>query len=127
MEPMVPGSNPAKYPFFFLSLSLFLYFFFFFFFFFFFSFLLCFVVVFSNTYLNNSYLIKCNLIQTNSVQTSSSVYLNFGVNYSCSFYTFLFYCNIFYKTKTVATCSHRLPFIFLALVLSKHCRVCFED
>ena len=45
----MPGSNPAKYQFFF-SLS----------FFFFFSFLLCFVVVFSNTYLNNRYLIMCN-------------------------------------------------------------------
>ena len=26
-------------------------------------------------------------------------------------FLFLFYCNIFYKTKTVATCSHKLPFI----------------
>ena len=26
-------------------------------------------------------------------------------------FKFLFYCNIFYKTKTKATCSHRLPFI----------------
>ena len=26
-------------------------------------------------------------------------------------FSFLFCCNIFYKTKTVATCSHRLPFI----------------
>ena len=28
-------------------------------------------------------------------------------------FTFLFYCNILYKPKTVVTCSHRLPFIFL--------------
>ena len=29
-------------------------------------------------------------------------------------FSFLFYCNIFYKTKTVATCGHRLPFIIQA-------------
>ena len=26
-------------------------------------------------------------------------------------FLFLFYCNILYKTKTVATCSHKLPFL----------------
>jgi len=34
-------------------------------------------------------------------------------------YITFFYSNIFYKTKTVATCSHRLPFILLS------CRVLY--
>ena len=34
-----------------------------------------------------------------------------NLNYRFLQLTFLFYCNIFYKTKTVATCSYRLLFI----------------
>lgn len=99
-RPMVPGSNPAKYPFF---LSVFLFFFLFFFRF-------CFVLVclfvcvfFFNINLNSCYLIKSN---TNKLCSNHpSFLLNFGVNHSCSFYVFLFHCNIFYKTKKVATYS----------------------
>ena len=97
---------------------------FFIFFFFLLSFLLCFVlfglfvclfVFFFNINLNSCYLIKSN---TNKLCSNHpSFLLNFGVNYSCSFYAFLFHCNIFYKTKKVATRSHRLPFIFVAVVL----------
>ena len=99
--------------------SFFSLFFFFFFFFFVIVFaLFCFVclfVFFFNINLNSCYLIKSN---TNKLCSNHpSFLLNFGVNYSCSFYAFLFHCNIFYKTKKVATCSHRLPFIFVAVVL----------
>ena len=34
-----------------------------------------------------------------------------NLNFHSFLHSFLFYCNIFYKTKTVATCSHKLPFI----------------
>ena len=33
------------------------------------------------------------------------------LNFHSFLHSLLFYCNIFYKTKTVATCSHKLPFI----------------
>ena len=34
-----------------------------------------------------------------------------NLNFHRFLHSFLFYCNIFYNTKTVATCSHKLPFI----------------
>ena len=115
-RPMVPGSNPAKYPFFFLSVFLFFFFFGYRFCFVLFCFVCLFVCCFFfNINLNSCYLIKSN---TNKLCSNHpSFLLNFGVNYSCSFYAFLFHCNIFYKTKKVATRSHRLPFIFVAVVL----------
>ena len=96
-----------------------------FFIFFFFCYRFCFVLFcfvclfvcffFFNINLNSCYLIKSN---TNKLCSNHpSFLLNFGVNYSCSFYAFLFHCNIFYKTQKVATRSHRLPFIFVAVVL----------
>ena len=48
-------------------------------------------------------------------QTKPSFFLDFGIHYTCSFpplhFSHFFYCNIFYKARPVATCSHRLPFI----------------
>ena len=44
-------------------------------------------------------------------------------------FSFLFYCNIFPKTKTVATCSHKLPFIIKAkfwLLIFSAREACFE-
>ena len=114
-RPMVLGSNPAKYPFFFLSVFHFFFFVIVFALFCFVLFVCLFVCFFFNINLNSCYLIKSN---TNKLCSNHpSFLLNFGVNYSCSFYAFLFHCNIFYKTKKVATRSHRLPFIFVAVVL----------
>ena len=49
------------------------------------------------------------------VQTKLSFFLDFGIHYTCSFpplhFSRFFYCNIYYKTRQVATCSHSLPFI----------------
>ena len=49
------------------------------------------------------------------VQTKLSFFLDFGIHYTCSFpplhFSRFFYCNIYYKTRKVATCSHSLPFI----------------
>ena len=48
-------------------------------------------------------------------QSKDSIYLRINnLNfYRFPQFTFLFYCNILYKPKTVVTCSHRLPFIYL--------------
>ena len=55
------------------------------------------------------------LVSICDVQTKPSFFLDFGIHHTCSFpplhFSHFFYCNIFYKTRPVATCSHRLPFI----------------
>ena len=94
VEPKVLGWNPASYLFFFPSVFLFL----------FFSFLVCFDCLFL-LLLFLKYIpsrAKIVYLRINN--------LNF---YRFPQFTFLFYCNIFYKPKTVVTCSHRLPFIYL--------------
>ena len=96
VEPKVSGWNPASYPFFFPSVFLF-------FFFFFFVFVLFRLFIFLLLFLK--YIpsrAKIVYLRINN--------LNF---YRFPQFTFLFYCNIFYKPKTVVTCSHRLPFIYL--------------
>ena len=40
------------------------------------------------------------------------------------FFAFFFYCNIFHKTRPVATCSHRLPFIFNEIRKQSHTNLC---
>lgn len=86
VEPKVSGWNPASYPFFFPSVFLFC-----------FSFLFCFDCLFV-------LLLFLKYIPSRA----KIVYLRIN---NLNFYRFLrlkflFYCNIFYKPKTVATCSH---------------------
>ena len=86
VEPKVSGWNPASYPFFFPSVFLFS-----------FSFLFCFDCLFV-------LLLFLKYIPSRA----KIVYLRIN---NLNFYRFLrlkflFYCNIFYKPKTVATCSH---------------------
>ena len=74
--------------------------------------LICFVVVLL-IYLNNCYLIKCN---TNKLCSNQVIlFSQFWRELQLFILYILYYCNIFYKTKTVATCSHRLPFIFFVI------------
>ena len=86
VEPKVSGWNPASYPFFFPFVFLFC-----------FSFLFCFDCLFV-------LLLFLKYIPSRA----KIVYLRIN---NLNFYRFLrlkflFYCNIFYKPKTVATCSH---------------------
>ena len=95
MEPKVSGWNPASYPFFFLlSFSSF----------FFFRFCSVLIVYF------------LLLLFLKYIHSRAKI-VYFRINnlnfYRFPQFTFLFYCNIFYKPKTVVTCSHRLPFIYL--------------
>ena len=95
VEPKVSGWNPASYPFFFLlSFSSF----------FFFRFCSVLIVYF------------LLLLFLKYIHSRAKI-VYFRINnlnfYRFPQFTFLFYCNIFYKPKTVVTCSHRLPFIYL--------------
>ena len=84
-------SNPAQYPFVF-------------------SFCL-FAFLFRFVYLFDLLLIVFFYIYTPSRAKIVYLWINNLNFYRFLQFKFLFYCNIFYKTKTKATCSHRLPFI----------------